>query len=82
MASNSTARAAEKLSPKSPPSWGSFVAFLKGVREELKKAHWPSREELIRLTQVTLLLIFVVAAFWGALDAVLGFIAGKLLMRK
>lgn len=56
-------------------------AYLRGVRDELKKAVWPTRAELIRLTQVVLILITVVAAFCGALDAGLGLITDKIFNR-
>lgn len=52
--------------------------YLRGVREELLKAKWPTRAELIRLTQVVLALITIVALYCGALDLVLGWLAGRL----
>ena len=55
-----------------------IVEYLRGVRSELKKAEWPSRPELIRLTQVVLILIAVVALFCGTLDFLLGLITNKL----
>lgn len=51
--------------------------YLRGVREELKKAQWPTREELIRLTQVVLGVIAVVALFVGALDGALGWLTSR-----
>jgi len=55
--------------------------YLQGVRSELKKAEWPTRPELIRLTQVVLLLIGIVAVYCGAMDAVLSFITDKIFVR-
>jgi preprotein translocase SecE subunit len=59
-----------------------IVEYLQGVRAELKKAEWPSREELIRLTQVVLFLLFVTALFCGALDGILSVITHNLFTRK
>ncbi len=52
--------------------------YLSEVRVELMKAEWPTRAELIRLTQVVLTLIAIVAAYCGSLDAVLTLITNKL----
>jgi preprotein translocase subunit SecE len=59
------------------PSLQGIVEYLRGVREELRKAVWPTRAELIRLTQVVLAVIAVVAIYCGALDAVLSFITSR-----
>lgn len=59
------------------PSLRGIVEYLQGVREELRKAVWPTRTELIRLTQVVLAVIAVVAIYCGALDAVLSFITSR-----
>jgi preprotein translocase subunit SecE len=59
------------------PSLQGIAEYLRGVREELRKAVWPTRAELIRLTQVVLAVIAVVAIYCGALDAVLSFITSR-----
>ena len=59
------------------PSLQGIAEYLRGVREELRKAVWPTRTELIRLTQVVLAVIAVVAIYCGALDAVLSFITSR-----
>ena len=46
------------------------VSFLKEVQEELKKVVWPTREEVIRLTVVVIVISIVVGAYLGALDLV------------
>jgi preprotein translocase subunit SecE len=76
-------RTAEQIVAKRPaPSWKGFVEYLKGVREELKKAVWPTREELIRLTQVVLLLIAVVGVYCGAIDSILGVLMSRVFTKN
>jgi len=60
---------------------GGLVAYLNGVREELRKAVWPNKTELIHLTQVVLMIIAVVAVYCGVLDGVLGFITNRVFQR-
>lgn len=60
----------------------SIVQYLKEVQIELKKAEWPTRTELIRLTQVVLTLIFIVAVYCGGLDGLLGLITNRLFNRQ
>jgi len=56
--------------------------YLSEVQVELKKAEWPTRAELIRLTQVVLTLIFIVAVYCGGLDAILGLVTNRLFQRN
>jgi preprotein translocase SecE subunit len=60
---------------------GGLVQYLRDVNAELKKAQWPTRAELVRLTQVVLILIAVVAAYCGTLDALLSLISDRLFGR-
>ncbi|MES2459410.1 MAG: preprotein translocase subunit SecE [Armatimonadota bacterium] len=60
------------------PKAGGLLQYLRDVNAELKKAEWPSRADLIRLTQVVLILIAVVAAYCGSIDAILSLISDKL----
>ena len=46
------------------------VAFLKETRDELKKVVWPTRQEIIRLTFVVIIISLVVGLFLGGLDFV------------
>ena len=78
MATNPLRAAEQMASKKRDFSAKGFVEYLKGVREELKKAIWPTREELFRLTQIVLLLIAIVALYCGALDAVLGVLTSRI----
>ncbi len=47
------------------------VVFLKEVREELKKVVWPTKDEVIRLTFVVILISLVVGLFLGGIDFIL-----------
>ena len=60
------------------PTWRGIIEYLRGVREELRKATWPTRAELIRLTQIVLAVIAIVAVYVGALDAVLSWITRRI----
>lgn len=59
-------------------SGAGIAQYLKDVQTELKKAEWPSRAELIRLTEVVLVLIVVIAAYCGGLDALLSLVTTRL----
>jgi len=66
------------------PSGGeqfNLLQYLAEVRTELQRAEWPNRQELIRLTQVVLTLIAIVALYCGGLDAILGLLTNKLFAR-
>jgi preprotein translocase SecE subunit len=82
MATNPLRTAEQMVSRRPRPSWKGFVEYLKGVREELKKAVWPTPAELIRLTQIVLLLITVVAVYCGALDSLLGTLTGRIFTKN
>lgn len=47
------------------------VDFFKEVREELKKVVWPSKEEVIRLTGVVVLVSALVGLYLGGADFIL-----------
>jgi preprotein translocase SecE subunit len=59
-------------------SWKGFSQYLREVREELAKAKWPTRAEMIRMTQLVLLVITVVALYCGGLDAGLRIVTERL----
>lgn len=47
------------------------VNFLKEVRDELSKVVWPSRDEVIRLTGVVILVSLGLGIFLGGIDIIL-----------
>jgi len=44
------------------------ITFLREVKDELKKVVWPSRQEVIRLTLVVIVVSLIVGLFLGGLD--------------
>lgn len=46
------------------------ISFLKEVRDELKKVVWPTKDEVIRLTSIVILVSLLVGFFLGGLDYV------------
>ncbi len=47
------------------------VVFLKETRDELKKVVWPTRDEVIRLTSVVIIVSVLVGVFLGGIDYIL-----------
>ncbi len=48
-----------------------MVSFFKEVYRELKKVEWPTRQELIRLTGIVVLVSVVVGVYIGVIDITL-----------
>jgi preprotein translocase subunit SecE len=59
---------ASKASAKSAPAKKSRFSFFTEVIAELRKAHWPTRQEALRLSILVLIVIIVVGAILGVLD--------------
>jgi len=57
------------------------VTFLKEVRDELRKVVWPTRDEIIRLTGVVIIVSVGVGIFLGVVDFILTKIVGLLITR-
>ncbi len=58
----------KKASAKSTPAKKSRFSFFIEVVAELRKAHWPTRQEALRLSILVLIVCAVVGAILGALD--------------
>ena len=56
--------------------------FLREVRDELKKVVWPTRQEVIRLTGVVIIVSVGVGIFLGGTDFILTKLIGLLIVRK
>jgi len=48
------------------------IQFLREVRVELRKVTWPSRKQTIGSTVVVIVLVLIISAFLGLVDAGLG----------
>jgi preprotein translocase subunit SecE len=46
------------------------ASFLRETKDELKKVVWPSKQEVIRLTFVVIIISLIVGLFLGGLDFV------------
>ena len=74
----------QQVEPKKKAPRPGFQEYLKGVRHELKspQTHWPSRPEMLKMTQIVLLLIAVVAIYCGGIDFILSQLAERMLPNK
>ncbi len=59
---------AKKPSTKSAPAKKSRFSFFPEVIAELRKAHWPTRQETSRLSILVLIVCAIVGGILGALD--------------
>jgi preprotein translocase SecE subunit len=59
---------AKKPSTKSAPAKKSRFSFFPEVIAELRKAHWPTRQETSRLSILVLIVCGIVGGILGALD--------------
>jgi len=51
-----------------PAKQNAIVAYFRETRAELRKVHWPTREEALTLTKAVLAVTFGMAMFLGFLD--------------
>jgi len=56
--------------PMMPNFSGGPVVFLKEVRTELGKVIWPSKEELVKLTVIVIVVSAVMGIYIGGLDLI------------
>lgn len=57
--------------PMKPDFKGSPVIFLKEVKSELLKVNWPSRQEVIKLTVIVIVISAIIGAYIGGMDILL-----------
>jgi len=55
------------------------LRFLEEVWLELKKVHWPGRQETFAATGVVIVVVFIVAVWLGLVDAVLAWLLSGVL---
>ena len=63
---NTKQKSAKKKSR--PAKQNAIVVYFRETRAELRKVHWPTREEALNLTKVVLAVTVGMAAFLGMLD--------------
>ncbi len=63
-----TTHTKKAISTKPAPARKSRFSFFSEVVAELRKAHWPTRQEALRLSLLVLVVCAVVGAILGALD--------------
>ncbi len=49
-----------------------IVNYLKGVRAEVARVTWPTRDEIISLTALILLLVVIVTIYIWGVDGIIG----------
>jgi len=59
---------AKKAGTKSAPAKKSRFSFFTEVIPELRKAHWPTRQEALRLSILVLVVCAIVGVILGGLD--------------
>jgi len=63
-----TSHTRKAISTKPAPAKKSRFSFFAEVVAELRKAHWPTRQEALRLSLLVLIVCGVVGGVLGALD--------------
>ena len=63
-----TSRTKKAIGTKSAPAKKSRFSFFPGVVAELRKAHWPTKQEALRLSLLVLIVCAIVGAILGAFD--------------
>jgi|SRR5271154_6414413 len=71
---NAPGRTAAASGPQAVNPLHMLVTFVQSVAQEMRRVTWPSREEIVTATVLTLGLVLVVAAFTGIVDHVVGFL--------
>jgi preprotein translocase subunit SecE len=61
--------------------WHNIQRFFQETIGELRKVSWPSRQEAIRLTEIVIIVIAVMAVILGGLDYIYGRFFSIILVR-
>ena len=57
-----------KATKKAKPRENAILRYLRETRSELRKVHWPTRQEAWALTRIVLVVTVSMAVFLGLLD--------------
>ncbi len=71
--------AAHQPGPVKTSTWSSLVAFLQGVRSEMKKVTWPDLPQVRQATIAIIIFVLVLALVITLLDTVLSQVLVKLI---
>ena len=55
------------------------VSFYNQVRDELKKVNWPARETTISTSIVVVVVVGLITAYLGVVDAIVSRLAGQII---
>ena len=55
------------------------VSFYNQVRDELKKVNWPARETTISRSIVVVVVVGLITAYLGVVDAIVSRLAGQII---
>ena len=55
------------------------VSFYNQVRDELKKVNWPTRETTISTSIVVVVVVGLITAYLGIVDAIVSRLAGQII---
>lgn len=55
------------------------VSFYNQVRDELKKVNWPTREATISTSIVVVVVVGLITAYLGIVDAIVSRLAGQII---
>lgn len=56
------------IAPMKPDFRGTPLSFLREVKAEIAKVSWPSREEVVKLTIVVIVISTIIGLYIGGLD--------------
>lgn len=59
--------------------WCSIVEFLNDVRTEIKKVSFPTRQETVGSTTVVIIFCIIMSLYLSVVDALLGWLVGKVI---
>jgi len=76
MAEKKQARMTQEVQPENR-----FVQFYRETAAELRKVVWPTRDEAIRLTIIVVIVVVLMSAFLGGIDAILSQVLRLILER-
>ena len=68
--------------PPSPPPRAERSNYFAEVYQELKKTSWPTRAELVRMTQIVVLTVLLFAAIIGLADFLLSLVVKQLYVQN